>query len=140
VVRGYSSVPGRHRLTAIATDESGLISNSTLTYTVKPDAARRLRISRGQTIGSVLSSGLRCSLIVARRRTTLNATLRVGTTVVGSLKTRKNRGKRTLTIKLNGTGRALLSGKSSARFKLAVSARSRTAAPVKLRARRTLGR
>jgi len=43
-------------------------------------------------------------------------------------------------IKLNGTGRALLSGKSSARFKLAVSARSRTAAPVKLRARRTLGR
>jgi subtilisin family serine protease len=140
VVRGYSSAPGRHTLTAIATDESGLISNSRLTYTVKPDAARRLRISRGQTIGSVLSSGLRCSLIVARRRTSLNATLRVGTTVVGQLRTRKNRGKRILTVPLNGTGRALLSGRSSAKFKLTVSARSRTAAAVKLRARRTLSR
>ena len=54
----------------------------------------------------MLSSGLKCTLITAAKRTTLGATLKVGNTVVGQTKAKKrSRGKTTLTIPLNAAGK-----------------------------------
>ena len=134
-----SSKPGRHQLSATATDVSGLTSQSTLTYTFKPPAARKLRIQEKRSLGSVLSSGLKCTLITAAGRTTLAATLKVGNTVVGQAKAKKRRrGKTTLTIPLTAAGKTLLRGARTASLKLTVTARSRNTSRAKLRARRTL--
>jgi hypothetical protein len=136
-----SSNPGRHRLRARATDVSGLISQSTLTYTFKPPAARKLRIPKRQSLSSVLSSGLKCTLITAAKRTTLGATLKLGNTVVGQTRAKKRkRGKTTLKIPLNAAGKALLGGGSTATLKLTVTAKSRNTSRAKLRAKRTLSR
>ena len=136
-----SSRPGRHTVGATATDVSGLTSTSTLTYTFRPPAARKLAIPRNQSIGSVLSSGLRCRLITAAKATTLRATLKLGNTVVGQTKARKKkRGKTSLRVPLNAAGRARLAGASSATLKLIVKAQSRNTSRAKLRAKRRLAR
>ncbi|MET0510226.1 MAG: S8 family serine peptidase [Thermoleophilaceae bacterium] len=134
-----SSKPGRHRLGATATDVSGLTSQSTLTYTFKPPAARKLRIPRKQGLGSVLRSGLKCTLITAVKRTRLGATLKLGNSVVGQTKAKKRkRGKTTLTIPLTAAGKALLGRASNASLKLTVTAKSRNTSRAKLRAKGTL--
>ena len=59
----------------------------------------------------MLSSGLKCTLITAAKRTTLGATLKLGNTVVGQTKAKKRRrGKTTLTIPLTAAGKTLLRG------------------------------
>jgi subtilisin family serine protease len=136
-----SSKPGKHKLRATATDVSGLVSTSSLTYTFKPPAARKLAILKNQSLGSVLSSGLRCRLITAAKATTLRATLKLGNNVVGQTKAkRKKRGKTSLRVPLNASGRALLRGASNARLTLIVRAQSRKTSRAKLGAKRTLGR
>jgi hypothetical protein len=139
VVRGFSRKAGRHRLRAVATDESGLSSSATLTYRIRA-AAARLRIPRKQSIGTVLRDGFECSLQVAANRTTLVAALKVGKTTVGKLKARRNRGKRKLQVQLSRAGRAKLAGAATAELKLVVKARSRGTAPATVRGKRTLKR
>ena len=136
-----SSKPGKHRVRATATDVSGLVSTSSLTYTFRPPAARKLAIAKNQSLGSVVSSGLRCKLITAAKATTLRATLKLGNTVVGQTKAkRKKRGKTSLTVPLNAAGRARLGGAPNATLTLIVKAQSRNTSRVKLRAKRALGR
>jgi hypothetical protein len=141
VVSGYSPAAGSHTLTATATDESGLTSTSTLTYSVvKPAAAQTLKVAGRQSIRSVLRSGFKVTLDVATNSTALNATLKVGRTIVGRLKTTKNRGKATLKIKLNKAGKRKLRGARKAKFALAVKATGPSAVAATLRASRTLKR
>ena len=112
-----------------------------LTYIFKPPAARKLRIPKNQSLGSLLTSGLRCRLITAAKATTLRATLRLGNTVVGQIKVKKKKAGRTsLTVPLNAAGRARLSGARNARLRLTVKAQSRNTTRAKLRVKRALGR
>jgi len=141
VVSGYSKKPGKHTLTATATDESGLTSGSTLTYTFRPPAASRLAIPKKQSLSSVLSSGLRCTLRTAERRTKLSATLKLGGTVLGRKTTKSKRAGRTaLKMRLTPSGRAMLRGAGSAKLSLTVTAKSRNTSRARLRAKRTLAR
>jgi hypothetical protein len=141
VTGALSSKPGKHTLSAAATDVSGLTSTSTMTYNFKPPAARKLAIRRNQTLRSLLRSGLKCTLITAARATTLSATLKLGNIVVGQAKVRKrSAGKMSLTVPLNAAGRARLRGARNARLALTVKAQSRNTSRAKLRARRSLGR
>jgi hypothetical protein len=141
VVTGYSRKPGRHTLTATATDESGLTSTSTLTYNFRPPAASKLAIPKRQSLASVLSSGLRCTLRTAERPTKLTAILRSGSTILGRRTTRSKRaGKVTLKVPLTAAGAARLRGAASARLSVTLTARSRHTSRAKLRAKRTLSR
>jgi hypothetical protein len=133
--------PGRHRLRATATDVSGLISVSSLTYTFRPPAASKLAIPKNQSLGSVLASGLRCTLRTAAKGTKMTATLKSGSTILGQKKTKSKRaGKATLKIALSSTGRAVLSGAGSANLSVTVTATRRNTSRAKLRAKRTLRR
>jgi hypothetical protein len=140
VVSGYSAVPGSHTLTATATDQSGLTSSSTLTYTVKPFAAGGLKVVGRQNIRSVLKSGFKVTLTVATSATTLKGPLKVGKKTVGTLKAKKNRGKATLTIKLSKTGKKLLPRASKTKFVLTVQATGPNGSPATLIVTRTLKR
>jgi hypothetical protein len=140
VVSGFSAVPGSHTLTATATDQSGLTSSSTLTYTVKPFAAGGLKVVGRQTIRSVLSSGFKVTLTVATNATTLKGPLKVGKKTVGTLKTKKSRGKATLKIKLNKAGKKLLARAGKAKFVLTVTATSPNGSPATLTVSRALKR
>jgi hypothetical protein len=141
VFSGYGSMPGDHTLTATATDQSGLTSTSTLTYSVAlpPFGASSLTVARRQTIRSVLRSGLKATVDVAGDKTALDATLKSGRTTVGRLRKTFPKGKATLKIKLNKAGKKKLRRARKATLKLSVKAsgpvvRSRTLpATVKLK-------
>src|SRR4051812_2820920 len=140
VVTGYSKNPGRHTLTATATDQSGLTSTSTLTYRVKPFAAKKLTIPT-QSLRSVLTTGLACRVTVVAKQTTLKAILKVGHSVVGRVTAKKKKpGKATLRIKLSKGGEALVRRSSRAKFSLAITATSKAASTAKLKAKRALTR
>ena len=141
VVTGYSRKPGRHTLTATATDESGLTSTSTLTYNFRPPAASKLAIPKRQSLASVRSSGLRCTLRTAERRTKLTAVLKSGSTILGRKAAKSKRaGRMTLKIPLAAAGVAQLRGAASARLSVTLTADSRHTTRAKLRAKRTLSR
>jgi hypothetical protein len=110
---------GRHRLTATATDQSGLTSTSKLTYTVR---AARLVFARKQTIRSVREKGFRLAVDVGRARTTLDATLNVGGTRCGRLKATKNRGRAKLKIKARVACKKKLLKARKAKFALILNA------------------
>jgi hypothetical protein len=136
-----SRKPGRHRLLATATDVAGLTSLSSLTYTFRPPAASRLAIPKNQSLTSVRSSGLRCTLRTAERRTKVTAILKSGSTVLGTKTTKSKRaGKTALKIPLNSTGQAVLRGAGSAKLSVTVRAKSRNTRRAKLRAARSLRR
>jgi hypothetical protein len=136
-----SRKPGRHRLLATATDVSGLTSLSSLTYTFRPPAASRLSIPKNQSLASVLSSGLRCKLRTAEKRTKLTAILKSGNTVLGGKTTKSKRaGKMKLTIPLNATGLAVLRGAGRANLSVTITAKSRNTTRAKLRKKQTLSR
>jgi subtilisin family serine protease len=141
VISGYSTKPGRHTLTATATDESGLTSTSTLTYNFNPPAASKLAIPKKQTLSSVLSAGLKCTLRTPAKGTKLTAVLKLGRTVLGTKKTKsKKAGKTTLKIPPNATGTALLRKASTAKLSVTLTAQRRNTTRTKLRKSRTLSR
>ena len=147
MVTGYSAAIGPHVLTATATDESGLASSATLTYTVtpppavtRPPAAKSLQLLSRQTIASVLRRGFGCTLDVTADATRLVATLKVGKTTVGTLKVTKQRGKATLRLKPSKTGERKLRGLRKAKFALTIAASSPNATATKLSVSRTLKR
>lgn len=132
--------PGKHRLRATATDVAGLTSRASLIYTFTPRAASRLAIPK-QSLGSVLTSGLKCTLLTVERRTKLTATLKSGNTIIGQKTTRSKRaGKTTLKVPLNATGLAALRDARRATLSVSVTAESRHTRRAKLRAKRTLRR
>jgi len=136
-----SRKPGRHRLRATATDVSGLTARASLTYTFTPRAASKLAIPNNQSLGSVLASGLRCTLTTAERRTKLTAILKSGSTVLGTKTTRSKRaGQMKLKIPLNPTGLTILRGAGRATLSVTLTAQSRHTRRAKLRAKRTLRR
>jgi hypothetical protein len=141
VLTGYSAKPGEHTLTATATDESGLTSTSTLTYNFKPRAATRLAIPRKQTLASVMSRGLKCTLRTPEKGTKLTAILKSGRTLLGTKRTKSKRaGKTALKIQLTHAGRALLRSASTAKLSVILSATRRDTTRAQLRAKRTLNR
>ena len=141
VVSGYSAKPGKHTLTASATDESGLRSTSTLTYRFSPPAATKLAIPKHQSLASVLSGGLKCTLKTAERRAKLTATLKLGSTVLGRKTAKSKRaGKAALKIPLTASGRAILLRAGSANLSVTLTAKSRNTSRAKLHAKRTLAR
>jgi Subtilase family len=141
VVTGYSTKLGRHTLTATATDESGLTSTSTLTYSFKPPAASKLAIPRKQTLTSVLSRGLKCTLRTPARGTKLSAVLKSGRTVLRTKKTKSKRaGKTTLKISLSPTGRSRLRRASTAKLSVTLTAQRRNTTRAKLHKSRKLRR
>jgi hypothetical protein len=119
VVARLRAAVGRHRLTATATDQSGLTSTSTLTYTVR---AARLAFARKQTIRSVRKKGFRLAVDVGRARTKLDATLNVGGTRCGRLKATKNRGRAKLKIKARVACKKKLLKARKAKFALILKA------------------
>ena len=145
VVSGLSKAVGSHTLTATATDESGLTSTSTLSYRVTkaPAAAQSLKIG-GQTIDSVLQSGLKFTLTVGTDSTRVKATLKLegaakrASTTIGRLTKTVKRGKRKLTVKLNGAGKAKLQGLRQAKLALTVKASSPSATKATLKKSKTL--
>jgi hypothetical protein len=122
VVSGYSAALGGHTLTATATDTSGLTSTSALTYSVVLPGARNLALARRQTIRSVLRSGFKLTLTVGGDKTVVNATLKVGRTTVGKLRSTRKGGKATLKIKLSKAGKKKLRRARRAKFALTVKA------------------
>ena len=141
VVTGYSKKPGKHTLTATATDESGLTSTSTLTYNFRPRAASKLAIPKKQSLASVLRAGLRCTLRTAERRTKLMAVLKSGSTILGKKTTKSKRaGEMTLRIPLSAAGASELRDAGRANLSVTLTAKSRHTTRAKLRAKRTLSR
>jgi hypothetical protein len=124
VVSGYSAATGSHTLTASATDESGLTSTSTLTYSVSVAraGARSLKLARKQTIHTVLKKGLKLTLVVGGDRTALDAVLKLGRTTVGRLKTTKKSGMATLSVKLSKAAKKKLKNRNSAQLALTIKA------------------
>jgi hypothetical protein len=141
VVTGYSRKPGKHTLTARATDVSGLSSTSTLTYRFSPPAASKLAIAKHQSVGSVLRSGLKCTLRTAEARTKLTATLKLGSTVLGRKTTQPKRaGTTTLKIAVSAARTALLRRAPGGKLSVIITAKSRNTTRAKLHAKRTLSR
>jgi hypothetical protein len=140
VISGYSSALGAHTLTATATDTSGLTSTSTLTYSVVLPGARNLALARRQTIRSVLRSGFKLTLTVGGDKTVVNATLKVGRTTVGKLRSTRKGGKATLKIKLSKAGKRKLRRARRAKFALTVKASGPNVASATLKKSVTLKR
>ena len=147
VVSGLSNTVGSHKLTATATDESGLTSTSTLSYVVTkaPAAARGVKIGR-QTIRAVVSSGFKFTLTVGTDSTLVDATLklegktkRAGKTL-GRLHKTVDHGKRKLTVKLSKAGQRRLRGLRKAKLALTVKASSPLTTPATLKKSKTLRR
>lgn len=58
VISGFSRRPGRHTLTATATNDAGLQSQSKLRYTVRPYAVRSVRVPRRISLAALRAGGL----------------------------------------------------------------------------------
>ena len=75
-VTGYSSAPGPHVLTAVAVNDAGLSSTSTLAYTVaKPAAISSLTAGGGLTLRKLMRSGMSLTVAVATASTRLSIAL-----------------------------------------------------------------
>ena len=102
--------------------------------------ARNLALARKQTIRSVLRSGFKFTFTVGGDNTVVNATLKVGRTTVGKLKSTRKGGKATLKIKLSKAGKKKLRRARRAKFALTVSASGPNVASATLKKSVTLKR
>lgn len=146
VISGFKAAPGRHRLTARATNRAGLSSVRRLTYTGRgPVAAGRLKLARRIKRAALLDEGLPVRVKIGGRKTKLTATLLAATgpgrktTRVGRLRTTVGRGAARLTVKLSAAGRRLLANRRTTRLTLTVKASARNAFPAELKKSSTAG-
>jgi Subtilase family len=109
-VSGFSRRPGRHTLKAVATNDAGLASTAQLRYRVRAAAARRLRVPRGVSLPALRASGLRFSVSVRVRPTTLVGRLLSKGKVVGRMRKRAGKGTAHLLVRLNSRGGRLRPG------------------------------
>jgi hypothetical protein len=119
-VTGYSSAPGPHLLTAVAVNDAGLSSSSTLAYSVaKPAAISGLTAGGGLTLRKLMRSGMRLTVAVATASTRLSIAL--------VAKTPKQAGHRARTIALGTMRKTAGVGTARLRFVLTRAARRRLA-------------
>ena len=151
-VTGYDASIGTHRLTATATDRSGLSTSSTLDYTVTavppvpPKAASRLSIP-SLSLGALRSRGLKLSLRTARASTKFVATLtaklpgaRRSSTVGRLTKTTGAAGTQSLRVTLSRRARNALARSRKVTVTAAVVATAPGATKVTLKASRSVRR
>jgi hypothetical protein len=133
-VTGYGAGRGAHTLTATATDQAGLASTATLTYSVKPLALSALAAPRKVKLSKLLRSGITVTLGVAADRTAFVGTVTGGgagaaVTLLGRARKTFDHGRRKLTIKLNRRGRGALRRKRTVKLFVTVAGRGANADP-----------
>ncbi len=139
-VSGYGASPGQHTLMAVATDDAGLTTTSTLTYTIskssstaptdpgaphgpsapggpgtKPVAISRLTLRTHRTLAALMRSGIPIALHVSESAT------RIVVRLVARVPKASGRGNRF--IPLGGTTRTVGEGTVRLRIRLAAAAR-----------------
>jgi hypothetical protein len=144
-VTGYGTATGRHTLTAVALNDAGLTSTSTLSYSVaKPAAISRLVLRRGLTLARLARSGAALKLRVASPGTHLAVSLvaRVGTRriALGRLTKRAARGQVGLRVHITPKARRQLEGVAKAVVEVTVTGTSAGTERKTLRVLRTSGR
>jgi Subtilase family len=144
-IKGYGTGAGAHTLTAVATNDAGLTSASTLRYTVsKPAAITGLTLSRRGELATLARSGIPIRLRVAEGSTRLALKLvaRVpkasgkGTRLItlGHVKRKVGAGVARFKIRLTTNEQRQLGAFAKATLRITVSARSSGAVGATLRA------
>jgi hypothetical protein len=134
VVSGLRKSLGKHRLTGTATNDGGLTTTKTLTYFV--DSIGALKLPRRLSLGALFGSGMPLKMKVGVAHTRVSAKLTASasaagaraarTVVLGSVrKTARKPGKLTLRLKVNSTGRRLLSSGKLKKIRLTVTGRAK---------------
>ena len=144
-VTGYGAGTGRHTLTAVALNDAGLTSTSSLSYTVaKPAAISRLELRRGLTLARLARSGASLKLRVASPRTRLAVSLvaRIGARriALGRITKRAASGQVGLRVQITPKARRQLAGIAKAVVEVTVTGTSAGAKRKTLRVLRTSGR
>jgi Subtilase family len=117
-ITGYRSAPGRHTLTATATNNAGLTATATLAYkVVKPAAISRLALARGLTLAKVAQAGVPATVRVAAGATRIVAKL--------VARVPKAVGKGMRTIELAALSKRVPSGTAKLRITLPAKAKRR---------------
>ena len=140
---GYRTGVGRHTLTAVAVDNAGLSSRSTLVYTVaRPRAISLLELPDGLTLARIGRTGLALTVRVATAGTRVSAVLvarvpdargaGLRTIALGRLEQKVPTGKARLRIALTPAGVRRLAGFERATLRVTVTGRSATARTVLL--------
>jgi hypothetical protein len=143
-VTGYGAGAGRHRLTAVAVDDAGLTSTSTLAYSVvEPAAISRLVLAKGLTIERLRRSGAALSVRTASARTRLVVSLlaRVGqrTIALGHITKRVQRGTSGVRVSITPSARRRLAAVAKAMVEVTVTGSATGARRTTLHARRVSG-
>jgi Subtilase family len=133
-VSGYSSKPGKHKLTATATNGAGLTATKTLSYTVLGSVSG-LKIPKTIRLHKLIGAGLTVRFTVGAPQTKVSITITATSitsataaksTVVGKFrKVVKKKGKFTTRVRLTGKGRGLLATAKKATLRVTVSGSSR---------------
>jgi hypothetical protein len=144
-IKGYGRGAGAHTLTAVATNDAGLTSTTTLRYTVsEPAAIMRLRLARHGRLATLARSGIPIELRVAAASTRLGIklvarvprTLGKGTKLVtlGRLRREAGAGLVHFTIRLTAKEQRQLGAFARTTLRITVRAASTNAATRTLRA------
>ena len=133
-VSGYSSKPGKHKLTATATNGAGLTATNTLTYTVLGSVSG-LKVPRTIRIHKLVGAGLTVQFTVGAPQTKVSITITAtsvtaataakSTVIARFRKVVKKKGKFKTRVRLTGKGRGLLAGARKATLRVTVSGSSR---------------
>ena len=129
VVSGFKAKAGRHTLSGTATNDAGLTTTGTLSYTV--NAIGGLTLPKRFSVRSLFSSGLPIGIVVGSGKTKVAAKLTgsvagaARTLVLGSVKkTFTKPGKAKLRLRLNGAGRRAFTSGKLASIKLTVTGKA----------------
>jgi Subtilase family len=133
-VSGYSSKPGKHKLTATATNGAGLTATKTLSYTVLGSVSG-LKVQKTISLHQLLGAGLPVQFTVGAPGTKVSITITATSvtsataaksTVVGKFrKVVKKKGKFKARVRLTGKGRSTLGGAKKATLRVTVSGSSK---------------
>jgi hypothetical protein len=133
-VSGYSAKPGRHKLTATATNGAGLTATRTLTYTVL-GAVSGLKVPKTIRIHKLVGAGLTMQFTVGAPQTKVSITITAtsvtsataakSTVIAKFRKIVKKKGRFKTRVRLTGKGRGLLAGAKQATLRVTVSGSSR---------------
>lgn len=133
-VSGYSAKPGKHKLTATATNGAGLTATQTLSYTVLGSVSA-LKVQRNISLHQLIGAGLPVRFTVgapgtrisiAITATSVTSASAAKSTLVGKFrKVVKKKGKFKTRVRLTGKGRGLLASAKKATLRVTVSGSSR---------------
>jgi hypothetical protein len=143
-VTGYGAGTGRHRLTAVATDDAGLTATTTLAYTVvRPAAISRLKLARGLTLKRLRSRGAALSVRASSARTRLVVQLlaQVGSRriALGRITKRVPRGTSGIRVQITPAARRRLASTSKVTVEVTVTGSAHGSKRTTLHARRASG-